>query len=124
MTRAAELLQALSARSPVLLTGPIGPDGDSLGACLALGRVLGAHGVSATVVGSIPRRYRWMPGIDQVIPDAGLAGRWPAVVVLDGDRHRLTQPAARAFAAADFRAIVDHHGSTRPDGYELAWLEP
>ncbi len=124
MTVATLLLDACRAQNRVLLTGPIGPDGDSLGACLALQRVLGSVGVSSAVVGSVPRRYRWMPGITEVIPDRALSGRWPAVVVLDGDRHRLTEPAGQAFTQADFRGIVDHHGSTRPDGYDLAWLEP
>jgi phosphoesterase RecJ-like protein len=124
MTLASDLLDAVCSKERVLLTGPTGPDGDSLGACLGLQRVLAAKGTPATVVGTIPRRYRWMPGIEAVVPDARLHGRWPAVVVLDGDRHRLTDPAGKAFATADFRGIVDHHCSTRPDGYELAWIEP
>ncbi|MBA2322446.1 MAG: bifunctional oligoribonuclease/PAP phosphatase NrnA [Deltaproteobacteria bacterium] len=124
MSHAHELLAALEGRDRVLLTGPTGPDGDSLGACLAFQRVLAARGIQASVAGVVPRRYRWMPGIDTVIPDPRVTGRWPAVVVMDGDRHRLTPQVGKAFAEADFRGIVDHHSSTRPDGYEVAWIEP
>lgn len=109
---------------PVLLTGPIGPDGDSIGACLALQRVLRARGRRALVAGRPSYRYRWMPGAEAMVPDERLDDDYAAVVVLDGDRHRLTRPAARAFQNAPIRGLVDHHESTRPDGYTHPWIEP
>ncbi len=45
-------------------------------------------------------------------------------MVLDGDRTRLTPPLADAFRGARIRGIVDHHRSTRPDGYTHPWIEP
>lgn len=119
------LLQALiDARGPVLLTGPVAPDGDSLGACLALARVLRDRGVDVAVTGAPSWRYAWMPGIDALLPDQGLGVDWRAVVVLDGDRLRLEPGAAAAFEAAPVRGIVDHHASTRPEGYTHPWIEP
>lgn len=119
------LLQALlEAPGPVLLTGPVAPDGDSLGACLALARVLRDRGVEVAVTGAPSWRYAWMPGIDALRPDGDLGTSWGAVVVLDGDRLRLEPGARAAFEAAPVRGIVDHHASTRPQGYTHPWIEP
>jgi len=119
------LERLLDADGPVLLTGPMGPDGDSLGACLALARVLAAAGVETTVAADAAARYRPLPGFERLVPDDALPPTsWAAVVILDGDRHRLTPPVARAFREARFRGIVDHHRSTKPDGYDVYWLDP
>lgn len=117
-------LDALPAGARILLTGPIGPDGDSLGACLAVLRALEVRGIACDVAAHVPWRYRWMPGIERVLPDDGLAGEYPVVVVLDGDRHRLTPEVVPRYEAASVQAIVDHHGSTRPSEYHVAWVEP
>ncbi|MEZ4319602.1 MAG: bifunctional oligoribonuclease/PAP phosphatase NrnA [Myxococcota bacterium] len=119
-----ELLDDLVGAGRVLLTGPVQPDGDSLGACLALQRVLQSRGVECAVTGQPSYRYAWMPGIDALLPDDAVQPDWPAVVVLDGDRHRLTPGARAAFASAGVRGIIDHHGSTKNDGYTHFWLEP
>ncbi|MEZ4238167.1 MAG: DHH family phosphoesterase [Myxococcota bacterium] len=120
------MLQALLGQGRVLLTGPTGPDGDSIGACLALQRVLRARGVDASVAGTAPPRFAWLPGAGEMLSDEALAERPPeeAVVILDGDRHRLTPEVDRRFAAAPVRAIIDHHRSTTVDGYTVAWLAP
>lgn len=124
MDPAVALFEALLGARSILLTGPVGPDGDSIGACLALQGVLRRRGVAATVAGTPSYRYDWLPGARDMVPDATVGADWDAVVVLDGDRHRLPPPVDQAFAAARVRAIVDHHGSTRPDGYTHAWLDP
>jgi phosphoesterase RecJ-like protein len=123
MTEARALLSALRG-TRVLLTGPIGPDGDSLGACLALQRVLRRLGVDADVAGTPSYRYEWLPGAKTMVPDDQITARYRAVVILDGDRHRLPAPVHAAFEAAEIRGIVDHHQSTRPDGYTHPWLDP
>jgi phosphoesterase RecJ-like protein len=108
----------------VLLTGPVGPDGDSLGACLAFGWWLRGDGVDVTLAGRVPRRYRGLVPDGAFVDDGALAGGFDAVVVLDGDRHRLTPPVHAAFEAAAVRAVVDHHGSTSGGEYTHAWLDP
>jgi bifunctional oligoribonuclease and PAP phosphatase NrnA len=121
---APRVLSALRDGGKVLLTGPVGPDGDSIGACLALQRVLEAEGIEVVVAGVPPARYAWLPGADRMVPDDQLPDAFGAVAVLDGDRHRLTPEVERRFARAPIKAIVDHHGSTRADGYTHAWIEP
>ncbi|MCA9488706.1 MAG: DHH family phosphoesterase [Myxococcales bacterium] len=110
----------------MLLTGPVGPDGDSLGACLALAAVLDADEVRVTVAGRLPPRYAFLPTTDRIVDDESLEplGAYDAVVVLDGDRHRLTPPVEAAFAAAQVRGLVDHHASSTHDGYTHVWHEP
>ena len=109
----------------VLLTGPVDPDGDSIGACLAL-QVGLAHvtGSDVTVAGEPGPRYAWLPNAHAMVADAALTGRWDMVIVLDGDRNRLESGAEAAFRAAGVRAIIDHHRSTTIDGYELALVRP
>ena len=118
------LFDALRPHQPVLLTGPVSPDGDSLGACLALQRVLLAAGFEVDVAGVVPWRYAWLPDAGRMVPDAQLHRAYGAVVILDGDRHRLTPQVAERFAAASLRGIIDHHGSTRAGEYDWSWLEP
>ena len=124
MQAALDLLKQLGEHGPVLLTGPDAPDGDSIGACLALRRILRRRGTEATVAGRPGYRYAWMPDAETMVPDAELPAGFGAVVVLDGDRLRLTAPVDVAFRAAPFTGIIDHHGSTSPQGYTTAWLEP
>lgn len=124
MNAAHALLDALAWARSVLLTGPVGPDGDSVGACLALQGVLRRRGVVATVAGTPSYRYDWLPGAAAMVADVAITPEWDAVVVLDGDRHRLPPPVDVAFNRARIRGIVDHHGSTKPDGYTHVWLDP
>ncbi len=118
------LRAALRDARRVLLTGPVDPDGDSIGACLALAR--GAARVSKArveVAGTASFRYAWMPGAADMIPDDDIAGPYEVAVVLDGDRRRLTPPVQRAFDAAPTRVLIDHHASTDPTDYEIALLD-
>ncbi|MFZ5476453.1 MAG: DHH family phosphoesterase [Myxococcota bacterium] len=108
-----------------MLTGPEGPDGDSIGACLALRRLLHvrAPGVRVDVAGSPGHRYAWLPDAAAMLPDAQV-GAYDGVVVLDGDRRRLPPAVTRAFDGAAWTGIVDHHVSTDTAGYTLALFDP
>lgn len=119
-----DLLAAVRRSARVLLTGPEGPDGDSIGACLALQRAFAtlAPGVVVEVAGTPGFRYAWLEGASAMVPD-GQVGEYDGVVVLDGDRHRLPRQVAQAFAAAKWTALVDHHRSSGLDGYTISWLD-
>lgn len=124
MHPADQIFDTLTHSGRVLLTGPTAPDGDSIGACLALQRVLRERGVDVTVAGAPPSRYRWLTGADRMVPDDAVDDDFTAVVVLDGDRHRLSPPISERFERARVRGIIDHHASTTPDGYTHVWLDP
>src|SRR5262245_47338942 len=87
------LISLIRGSGRVLLTGPEGPDGDSLGACLALQRILAvaAPQVEVTVVGDPGNRYAFLPGAGGMTADAQ-APEADGVVILDGDRRRLLAP--------------------------------
>lgn len=118
------LVDAVAGGARVLVTGPVAPDGDSIGAAFALARILRERGVEVVVGGTAPRRYQYLAAVAEMVPDERIAGPFAAVVIVDGDRHRLEPNVGRCFADAPIRAIVDHHVSSTPDGYTHAWIDP
>ncbi|MBM4391442.1 MAG: DHH family phosphoesterase [Deltaproteobacteria bacterium] len=124
MDFASQFLATVRRSGSVLLTGPESPDGDSIGACLALRRVLAqlAPGVRVDVAGHPGFRYDWLPGADTLVPDEQV-GAYDGVVVMDGDAGRLPRPIEAAFNGAGWTAIVDHHRSTTAEGYTLVYLD-
>ncbi|MES2644767.1 MAG: DHH family phosphoesterase [Myxococcota bacterium] len=119
------LLDRVRQSTSVLLTGPEGPDGDSIGACIALQRLLEvtAPGVRVDVAGVPGHRYGWLPGAAAMVPDTAV-GAYDGVVVLDGDKTRLCPEVTRAFAGARWTGIIDHHRSTDLGGYDVAYFDP
>ena len=120
------LLDAVRDSRRVLLTGPEGLDGDSIGACLALATCLRARvpGLHVDVAGVPGHRYDWLPGAQGMIPDGRVKSDYDGVVVLDGDRTRLHPDVAAAFGAARWTGIVDHHRSTDVAGYAVHVFDP
>ena len=119
------LYDAIKGASSVLFTGPMDPDGDSLGACLALARAAGGFSEATVhVAGEANYRYDWMPDSETLLDDGALLEHYDLVVVMDGDRKRLTRRVTDLFAAAKVTALVDHHRSSSPDGYDVVLLDP
>ncbi len=123
---AAKLDALLAGAQSVLLTGPVDPDGDSVGACLGLARLIRArHGQARVAVAGDPGlRYSMLPDAAGMLLDADIVPDWNVVIVMDGDKSRLTLEVDAAFKAANKRVIVDHHGTTTSEGYDLAILSP
>lgn len=133
------LLEQALHRRRLLLTGPENPDGDSIGACLALQRLLarltpGIEGpeIEVVVAGRPGYRYGWLAGAAEMWGDDRLADeqgastepRFDGVIVLDGDCRRLLPAAAAAFARAAWTGIIDHHRSTDTSAYSAALFDP
>ena len=55
------------------------------------------------------------------MPDREVTGPFDAVVVIDGDRHRLTGPIHDIFHQTPQRFVIDHRDN-RADGYLFAWI--
>ncbi len=122
---AAALRQALIDAGTVLLTGPMDPDGDSIGACLALARAANLFSdATVHVAGEANYRYAWMPDAGSLRTDADLLDAYDMVVVMDGDRGRLTPRVTALFEGAATTALVDHHQSSSSDGYDIVLLNP
>lgn len=120
------LLQtAQQASAGIVLAGPADPDGDSIGASMALAWALRkVCGAPVWVVGQPGFRYAWLPGANSMVPDAEVSLGADLCVVLDGDRHRLHPTVGACFASAQHTAIVDHHRSTTAAGYSFALIDP
>ena len=123
--QATSLLALVRGSTRVVLTGPEGPDGDSIGACLALRRLLLARapGVEIDVVGLVSSRYRFLADAAAMLPNGRATGA-TGVIVLDGDRRRLPVEVRSAFAEARWTGIIDHHRSTDSAGYTVALVDP
>lgn len=106
----AELAEYLAREDEFLLLAHLSPDGDTLGACLALCRALTRMGKKAVVTchHPVPKVYRFLPGAQDVcLPSDAPAYR--NVLAIDAaDRERLGS-ALPLFDAARYTANVDHH---------------
>lgn len=119
-----DLYSLCQSATSILLTGPIYPDGDSFGACIALRRGIQQFSdASVDIAGKASFRYAWMPDVALFIPDEEIAGEYDLAIVLDGDRHRLHQRVEAAYNNASTQAIIDHHGSTDPAEYNVAVID-
>jgi phosphoesterase RecJ-like protein len=118
---AAQLLRNVRTSGRVVLTGPEGPDGDSIGACLALQRLLGvvAPEVEVVVAGDPGYRYAFLPGAAGMVADASVPEA-DGVVILDGDRRRLPAPITAIVNRARWTGLIDHHRSTDTAAYDVA----
>lgn len=126
MTDSAHALrEALTGAKTVLLTGPMDPDGDSIGACLALARATATFSEATVhVAGELNYRYSWIPDAERLKTDEELDDAYDMVVVMDGDRGRLTPRVTALFEAANTTALVDHHQSSSEEGYDIVLLNP
>jgi phosphoesterase RecJ-like protein len=121
---AASLMDLALASRRILITGPKDVDGDSLGACLALARVLEERTDAELVVAAeVGWRYVDLPWAGRCLPDAAVQGRFDLAVVLDGDRRRLSEHIEPVFLAATHQAVIDHHRSTTGQGYDVALVD-
>jgi len=118
-TKIASVLQ--ECRS-ILLSVHKSPDGDALGAQLALLFALEALGkeVTAWNLDPVPEVYQFLPGSDR-IRTGPVEGRYDALIVLDAD------PPRTGLFGAEYPASrlinIDHH-ITNPRAWELTWLDP
>jgi phosphoesterase RecJ-like protein len=80
-----ELAGVIAGARRILLAAHTSPDGDALGAMLALGQGLEAVGKTATLFcrGPIPAMYDFLPGLDQIREEAGRPEDYDVVLLLD-----------------------------------------
>lgn len=108
----------------VLLVSHVSPDGDTLGAGLALRLAFLALGKEAVLIcqDAVPELYEDLPGAQTVKQPEALEGAFDTALAVDvSDRLRLGSCQA-AYEACPVRLVLDHHGTNDCFG-QLNWVE-
>ncbi|MDL2274648.1 DHH family phosphoesterase [Desulfosarcina sp. OttesenSCG-928-G10] len=105
------ILHQLAKSDRILLASHTSPDGDAIGALLAMGLALEKKGHSVVLYneGAIPVVYRFLPSVHRIQQQIPHATAFDAAVILDcGNLARVGAAAGRI---ADFPVIIniDHH---------------
>lgn len=120
------ILERFHAARRVLAVTHEHPDADTLGAALAVARIVEALGGRADVVASdpVPPLYGFIPGIDRVRTDPDPDAAYDLVVLTDCAEAERTGSIARRHAALFAslpRMAIDHHASN--DGRDGEWID-
>ena len=98
-----EMLSALNAANSFLLCTHVSPDGDAIGATLAMGLALKSLGKQVTMscVDPVPHQMTYLPGADEMVQLDALDGKeFDAAMAIDcADVSRMGD-CAQAFSAA------------------------
>ncbi|MBR5287787.1 MAG: DHH family phosphoesterase [Clostridia bacterium] len=104
------LCQACRANKLALISHA-NPDGDTVGAALALRLAFLRLGKAVDVIcdGEVPAYLRFLEGADAYIRPEQAAADYDAVIAVDVASHELMGKAAPVFDAAPVRMVIDHH---------------
>ena len=120
------VLEALSdSTSHLLITCHVSPDGDAVGAAIAMALYCDVIARPYTLVNDdpIPGRYDFLPGVDQFRRTADVKERFSRVVALDCADYRRLGEVATLLADGYTLINIDHHETN--DGYgAVALVEP
>ncbi|RMD95921.1 MAG: bifunctional oligoribonuclease/PAP phosphatase NrnA [Deltaproteobacteria bacterium] len=122
-------VSVLKRYSSVLITAPQDADGDSVGAQLALRRMIlaldGTHRVAIVNQEPCPARYRFLPESDRMGTPACLPpdASFDIGVVLDGGIDRIGT-VRRLYEGCKVRVSIDHHAVREPFPYDIDLYEP
>ena len=100
----------LTAYSSYVLACHIKPDGDCLGAALALGRALRSLGKDVTVIcqDPVPENYRFLPESDTIV-QGSVRRDFDVGVLIDSDQPSRVGNVAEIIASCATTARIDHH---------------
>ena len=106
-----------------LLASHMNPEGDALGASLALARALRARGKKARVFNKdgVPRIYTFLPGHEEIMREVPPGAEKLTLVLVD-----CAEPSRAGLEGVSFKEtlIIDHHESDGRAGAALEWIEP
>lgn len=122
------VVDRLAAARSVLAVSHENPDADTIGAALAVARIVSARGGTADVLCTdpIPPLYRFMAGSDRYRTEPDLEAGYDLAVILDcGSLERIGEVGVRHAALFELlpRVIIDHHASNDAVG-ETDWIDP
>lgn len=109
------LCQACKANKLALISH-INPDGDTVGATLALRLAFLRLGKAVDVIcdGEVSRSFDFLDGFDAYITPDQAADDYDAVIAVDVPSHGLLGAAQKVFDAAPVTLVIDHH-ATNPE---------
>ena len=110
------LCQARKAKRMALIAH-VSPDGDTVGATLALRLAFLSLGKAVDVIcdGEASKSLAYLPGVDSFLKPEQTDGLYDTVVAVDVSDHKLLGKADQIFDGAPVRMVIDHH-ATNP-GY-------
>ena len=91
----------------------VNPDGDTLGAALALRLAFLSMGKAAEVIcdGLVPENLAFLPGADSVLRPEQIQGHFDTAMAVDVSDRSLMGASEAVFDAADTRLVIDHHAT-------------
>jgi len=125
----APVAKRISTARRVLAVGHENPDADTLGATLAVTRIVEACGGRADPVCTdpVPSLYDFLAGVERFRTDPDPAAEYDLVVISDcGSLDRIgavRERHARLFDRLP-RVVLDHHASNGDGGHEADWVDP
>ena len=108
-----EMLSALQNANSILLCTHVSPDGDAVGATLAMGLALKSMGKNVTMADAdpVPGQFLFLPGAKEFVqPDAIQGKRFDAALAIDAASAERLGDCREAFFAAPVTMQMDHHG--------------
>jgi bifunctional oligoribonuclease and PAP phosphatase NrnA len=120
-------VSAIAGAEETVISCHLHPDGDALGSALALHRALAKSGRKAVVSFSEPfevaPQYRFLPGVDQLIPPDQVSRSADLFVCFDAGSLDRLGSLVKAFRGAHRTIVVDHHASNTRFG-EVNLIDP
>lgn len=120
------ILQQLKKSKRVVLASHANPDGDAIGALLAMAIALERQGCEVTLYNesSIPAVYRFLPAVERIQKQLSDVARFDTAIILDcGDLGRIGA-AAEAIGQVPVIINIDHHTTnTRFGHYQIVDVE-
>ena len=113
MSRFDELHAFLESADQILVVSHLHPDGDAISSTLAMGHLLKQSGKKVTMVNEdpIPRKFSFLPGVEEIKPAEQVSGSFQYVIALDcADQERM---GSCRFLIGEEAVIVnlDHHAT-------------
>ncbi len=104
--------EALAAQR-IALIAHVSPDGDTVGASLALRRVFLALGKTVDVVceSPAPASLGFLPGVEAFLLPEQAKGPYDAAIAVDVSDRRMLGKAESVFDEAKIRLVIDHHAT-------------
>ncbi len=108
-----------------LITSHSKPDGDAMGATLAMTFILRRMGKTATphLEDPVPANCAFLPGVEDIVHGPPAAEEYDVAFILDcGDFSRIGKTLEPLVAEIPIIVNIDHHVGTRPYGH-INWIE-